>query len=269
MDYTFFTQKRILNHHSRPNFATYIDYIFTDFTELSGDRLFGNDLSILGGVALLDEFPVTVIGQQRGRNLEEKINFNFSMAHPEGFRKSLRLMKQAEKFHRPVICFVDTIGAYPGKQAEERGQAVAIADNLMKMMCLKVPIISILIGYGGSGGALALCVADRIAILENAVLSAISPKACAEILWKNTSKEIEAAKLLKMTSNDLFQQGIVDYIIPEPNDGAHSNVTEMAMRIKSYLVKELWSLKKIRTFKLVEQRYRKFRKIGMKDERFE
>lgn len=257
-------QLNVLKHSNRPNAREYINYIFTDFVELSGDRLFGDDPSIVSGIALLDDSPVTIVAQLRGSNLEEQIKFNFSMTHPEGFRKSLRLMKQAEKFHRPVICFVDTIGAYPGKQAEERGQAAAIANNLMEMMCLKVPIISILIGNGGSGGALALCVADRIVTLEYAVLSAISPKACAEILWKDASKEIEAAELLKMTSSDLLQQGLVDYIIPEPNFGAHSNAREMAMEIKAYLVKELGTLKKIHTSKLLKQRKRKFRAIGRK-----
>lgn len=262
MDYSISENLDILKRTNRPNAKSYIDLIFTDFVELSGDRLFGDDPSIVSGIALLDDSPVTIVGQLRGSNIEEQIKFNFSMTHPEGFRKSLRLMKQAEKFHRPVICFVDTIGAYPGKQAEERGQAVAIANNLMEMMCLKVPIISILIGNGGSGGALALCVADRIAILENAVLSTISPKACAEILWKDTSKEIEAAELLKMTSKDLLQQGIVDYIIPEPNDGAHTDVHETALRIKTYLIKEIKLLKNIRTSKLVHQRQKKYRTMG-------
>ena len=262
MDYSISENLDILKRTNRPNAKSYIDLIFTDFVELSGDRLFGDDPSIVSGIALLDDSPVTIVGQLRGSNIEEQIKFNFSMTHPEGFRKSLRLMKQAAKFHRPVICFVDTIGAYPGKQAEERGQAVAIANNLMEMMCLKVPIISILIGNGGSGGALALCVADRIAILENAVLGTISPKACAEILWKDTSKEIEAAELLKMTSKDLLQQGIVDYIIPEPNDGAHTDVHETALRIKTYLIKEIKLLKNIRTSKLVHQRQKKYRTMG-------
>lgn len=262
MDYSISENLNILKQTNRPNAKSYIDLIFTDFIELSGDRLFGDDPSIASGIALLDDSPVTIVGQLRGSNIEEQIKFNFSMTHPEGFRKSLRLIKQAEKFHRPVICFVDTIGAYPGKQAEERGQAVAIANNLMEMICLKVPIISILIGNGGSGGALALCVADRIAILENAVLSTISPKACAEILWKDTSKEIEAAELLKMTSKDLLQQGIVDYIIPEPNDGAHTDAYEMALRIKTYLIKEIKLLKNIRTSKLVHQRQKKYRTMG-------
>ena len=262
MSCSIINQLNILKHLDRPNAREYINYIFTDFVELSGDRLFGDDPSIVSGIALLDDSPVTIVGQLRGSNVEEQIKFNFSMTHPEGFRKSLRLMKQAEKFHRPIICFVDTIGAYPGKQAEERGQAVAIANNLMEMMCLKVPIISILIGNGGSGGALALCVADRIAALEYAVLSTISPKACAEILWKDTNKEIEAAELLKMTSSDLLQQGLVDCIIPEPNDGAHMDVHKTAVRMKTYLCKEIKLLKNIRTSKLVHQRQKKYRTMG-------
>lgn len=256
------TQMNILKNKDRPNSAIYIDCIFSNFIELSGDRIFGDDSSIVGGVALLNDFPVTVIGQLRGRNLAEQIKVNYSMAHPEGFRKSIRLMKQAEKFNRPIICFIDTIGAYPGKQAEERGQASAIANNLMEMMFLKVPIITILIGYGGSGGALALCVSDRIGILENAVLSVISPKACAEILWKDSNKEIEAAELLKMTALDLFKQGIVDYIIPETNDGAHSNIQEMCFRIKSYLNHEIQILKKSKPSILIKKRQDKFRAIG-------
>lgn len=262
MNYSISEKLNILKHTSRPNARAYIDLIFTDFIELSGDRLYGDDPSIIGGIGFIDNIPFTVIGQLRGSNIEEQIKFNFSMTHPEGFRKSLRLMKQAEKFQRPVICFIDTIGAYPGKQAEERGQAYAIANNLMEMMTLKVPIISVLIGYGGSGGALALCIADRIIALEHAVLSVIAPKACAEILWKDTSKEIEAAELLKMTSKDLLQQGIVDYIIPEPNDGAHTDVHETALRIKTCLIKEINLLKNIRTSKLVHQRQKKYRTMG-------
>ena len=264
MDNTLFTQISILNHHSRPSFAAYINYIFTDFIELSGDRLFGDDPSILGGIASLDGIPVTVIGQQRGQNWEEKIKFNYSMAYPEGFRKSLRLMKQAEKFKRPIICFVDTIGAYPGRQAEERGQASAIANNLMEMMILNVPIISVLIGYGGSGGALSLCVADRIAILENAVLGVASPKACAEILWKDTKREAEAVKMLKMTSKDLFEQGIVDFIVPEPSGGVQTNVKETALKIKKYLISEIYILSKSPPSKLLRERRHRFRTIGQK-----
>lgn len=262
MSYSISEQLSILKYSIRPNAKSYIDLIFTDFIELSGDRLFGDDPSIIGGVAFLNNIPVTVIGQLRGNDIDEQIKFNFSMAHPEGFRKALRLMKQAEKFHRPVICFIDTIGAYPGKQAEERGQAAAIANNLMEMMYLGVPIVTVLIGYGGSGGALALCVADRITALEHAVLSVIAPKAYAEILWKDTSKEIKAAELLKMTSANLLQQGMVDYIIPEPNDGAHTDVHETAIRIKTYLIKEITLLKKIRISKLVKQRQKKYRALG-------
>ena len=262
MSYSMSEKLNILKYTNRPNAKSYIDLIFTDFIELSGDRLFGEDSSIIGGVAFLNNLPVTVIGQLRGNNIDEQVKYNFSMTHPEGFRKALRLMKQAEKFHRPIICFVDTIGAYPGKQAEESGQAAAIANNLMEMMYLKVPIITVLIGYGGSGGALALCVADRIVSLEHAVLSVIAPKACADILWKDRSKEIEAATLLKMTSTDLLQQGIIDYVISEPNDGAHTDVYETALRITNYLVQEIKLLKNIRLPKLVKQRQKKYRTIG-------
>lgn len=253
----------ILENKNRPNSINFIDKIFTDFIELCGDRLFGDDSSIIGGIALLTDIPVTVIGQIRGKTAAEQFKVNYSMTHPEGFRKAIRLMKQAEKFNRPVICFVDTIGAYPGKQAEERGQSSAIANSLIEMMYLKVPVITLLIGYGGSGGALALCAADRIAILENAVLSVISPKACAEILWKDINREREAFDLLKMTSNDLFQQGIVDIIIPEPNEGAHSDESETAIKISDYLIGEIQSLYKLSMEELIMQRQNKFRKLGM------
>lgn len=262
MDCSISEHLNILGHVDRPNAKTYIEHIFTDFIQLSGDRLFGDDASIIGGIAFLNSIPVTVIGQLRGNNVDEQIKYNFSMAHPEGFRKSLRLMKQAEKFHRPIICFVDTVGAYPGKKAEEQGQAVSIADNLMTMMHLGVPIITVLIGYGGSGGALALCVADRIVSLEHAVLSVISPKACAEILWKDSGRVMEAAEILKMTSNDLLHQGIIDYIIPEPKGGAHMNVHEVSMRIKQYLVQEINALAKIRASKRIRQRQTKYREMG-------
>lgn len=252
----------ILGNLNRPNAKTYIEYIFSDFIELGGDRLFGDDLSIIGGIALLNDIPVTVIGQLKGNNLDEQTKYNFSMAYPEGFRKALRLMKQAEKFHRPVICFVDTIGAYPGKHAEERGQYVAIANNLMEMMCLKTPIITVLIGHGGSGGALALCVADKIISLEYATLSVISPKACAQILWKEKNKEIEAAKLLKMTSLDLLQQGIVSRIIPEPEGGAHMDTHGVAIKIKNCLVDELKFLNMISTSNLLRKRQKKYRAMG-------
>lgn len=214
---------RTLNNPQRPNAKQYIEYIFDDFVELSGDRLYGDDKTILGGIGLLNNKPITIIGQLRGKTLCEQILFNFSMPYPEGFRKALRLMKQAEKFRRPIVCFVDTIGAYPGKQAEERGQAAAIANCIMEMMDIDVPIITIVIGNGGSGGALALCVSDRLAILNNAVLSVISPKACAEILWKDMKREPEAVALLKMTAHELYDQKIVDEVISEALGGVHTD----------------------------------------------
>jgi len=262
MEHSITEQLRILKHPNRPNSKIYIEYIFTDFIELSGDRVYGNDPSIIGGVAFLDDIAITVIGQLRGNNLEKQLKYNFSMTYPEGYRKAIRLMKQAEKFGRPIICFVDTIGAYPGKQAEERGQSSAIANSLQEMIGLKVPIITVLIGNGCSGGALALCVADRIVALQNATLSVISPKACAEILWKNTSREIEAAILLKMSSHILKKQGIVDQIIPEPIGGAHENPQLTADRIKEYLIQEIKVLQKRKVTKLLKQRRKKFEKIN-------
>lgn len=252
----------LLKKIDRPNAKTYIKYIFNEFIELSGDRLYSDDPAIICGLAYLNNIPITVIAQLRGNNIEEQMRFNFSMLHPEGYRKSLRLMKQAEKFNRPIICFVDTIGAYPGVEAEERGQASAIANNIMEMLFLKVPIISVLIGYGCSGGALALCAADRLVILENAVLSVISPKACAEILWKDISKELEAYHLLRMNSADLYREGIIDCILPEPNNEAQTDLKEMANNIKTYLLTELIKLDKMSTFKLIKQRQRKYRLLG-------
>lgn len=253
---------KILNHNNRPNSKDYIDLIFSDFIELSGDRLAGDDPAIVCGIALIDNMPVTVVGQLRGRNIEENMNYNFSMMHPDGYRKALRLMKQSEKFRRPVVCFVDTIGAYPGVVAEQNNQASAISNMIMEMLYLKTPIITVLIGCGGSGGALALCVADKIAILEHATLSVISPKACAEILWKDSSKEYEAVEILKMTSDVLLEQKIVDNVISEPNDGAHSDPMLTSIRIKEYLIRELKLLKKTNGFYLIKRRQKKFRIMG-------
>lgn len=261
MDLSVLAKMNILRKTERPNSLAYIEHIFDEFIGFCGDRLYGDDPSVVGGIAILGTLPVTVIAQLRGNNIEEQIKYHFSMTYPEGYRKALRIMRQAEKFKRPIICFIDTVGAYPGREAEERGQASAIANNLMEMMNFKVPIISILIGYGGSGGALALCVADRIVILENAMLSVISPKACAEVLWKDSSRMNEAIEMLKMTSNDLLEQGIVDYIIPEPNGGAQNDVKEMSERIKNYLIVELHNLKSKHPSKLVKARKGKFRKI--------
>lgn len=205
--------------NNRPTSIDYINKIFGDsFIELHGDRKFGDDKAIVGGIAKLNDMPVTVIGIEKGRNLKERMERNFGSAHPEGYRKALRLMKQAEKFRRPVICFVDTSGAYCGIGAEERGQGQAIAENLMEMMTLKTPILTILIGEGGSGGALALAVADEVWMLENAIYSVISPEGCASILWKDSSKTAEASECLKITSQDLFSMGVIERIIREPKD---------------------------------------------------
>jgi len=254
----------IAHHNERPNSKYYIDNIFTDFIELSGDRLYGDDPSVIAGIATISNTPVTIIGQLKGRNLNEHLQYNFSMSKPEGYRKILRLIKQAEKFNRPVICFVDTFGAYPGKEAEERGQGSAIAHCLMESMYLKTPIISILIGDGGSGGALAICIADKIIALEHATLSVISPKACANILWKDSSKSTAAAALLKMRANDLLELGIVDEILPEPQNGAHTAPNDMVNTIRQHLEKELKHYTKTSIKKLLKQRKYKYDKIGQK-----
>ena len=253
---------KIMHHKERPNSKYYIDNLFPDFIELSGDRLYGNDPSILGGIATIDGIPVTVIGQLKGRNTEEHIKYNFSMSKPEGYRKVLRLMKQAEKFRRPIICFVDTFGAYPGKEAEERGQGNAIASCLMESMYLETPIISILLGDGGSGGALALCIADAVAALEYATLSVITPKACANILWKDSSRELEAVSLLKMQANDLLELGIVDKIIPEPEGGAHTDPVIMVDIMRKCLNEELLYCMNLSSRKILKKRQGKYNNIG-------
>ena len=252
----------IAQNPNRPNVIDYISRIFPVFIEMHGDRLYGDDPSVIGGIALLNDMPVTVIGQVRGRNIKENIEHNFSMSHPEGFRKSLRLMKQAEKFHRPVVCFIDTLGAFPGIEAECRGQNAAIANNLMEMMTLKVPIFSILIGNGVSGGALALAVANEIVMLEHALFSIISPKGCANILWKDSSRYMEAAELLKMTSEDIYNLGLADIIISEPEGGAHTDVNLMALRIKDTIIHLLEKYRLINGRWVQRKRYRKFRIIG-------
>ena len=252
----------IIRHMERPNTQYYINKLFPDFMELSGDRLYGDDSSIICGIALINDMPVTVVGQQRGRDLKEHLRYNFSMGKPEGYRKALRLMKQAEKFHRPIICFVDTLGAHPGKEAEERGQGSAIAHCLMEMMNLKVPIISVLLGNGGSGGALALCVADRIIALEHSNLSVIAPKACANILWKDSSKEAEAAIMLKMGAHDLEGFGVINRILFEPGEGAHTNPEVMASNLFQCLRDELEKIMKTSKNKLVRIRNRKYQNIG-------
>ena len=243
---------------NRPNAKDYIAALFSDFIELHGDRLHGDDSSMIGGVGIFHGQPVTVIGQLRGKTFKENMQYNCSMNSPEGYRKSLRLMKQAEKFGRGVICFVDTVGAYPGIEAEARGQANAISNNLKEMMSLKVPIISVLIGFGGSGGALALCVANEIIMLEHSVLSVVSPRFCANILWKDSDRESEAAQLLKLTSYDMKKFGIIDKIIMEPSEKSLETVVE---KLDKHLLLKLSQYREMSPEKIHELRYNKFRKI--------
>lgn len=252
----------IIRHKNRPTVHDYIPMIFGQFTELHGDRYFGDDGAIMGGVAFYQGRPVTVIGMVKGKNLDENKKSNFAMPHPEGYRKALRLMRQAEKFGRPVICLVDTPGAYSGVAAEERGQGEAIARNLFEMSRLKTPIVSIILGEGGSGGALGLAVCDELAMLENAVYSVISPRGFASILWKDGTREKEAAELLKMTAEDLVRLRVCDYIIPEPAGGAHKSPEIEAAAISAYIGTALARLETIPTEELVQKRYEKFRNIG-------
>lgn len=241
----------------RPTSMSYIKHIFNDFIELHGDRRFGDDKAIVTGIAMLNGKPVTVIGIEKGEATKERIDRNFGSVHPEGYRKALRQMKLAEKFNRPVICFVDTSGAYCGIQAEERGQGQAIAENLMEMMTLKVPIISIFIGEGGSGGALALAVSDEVWMLENAVYSVISPEGCASILWKDATKVKEASECLKLTSDDLLKNNVVEKKISE-NSG---NFGEVYNKLKSDLIITLERLNKLDKDELLNKRYDRFRKF--------
>lgn len=253
---------QVARHQERPTTLDYIDIIFTEFIEFHGDRLYGDDEAIVSGIAYYQDEPVTVIGHQRGRDTKENIRRNFGMPHPEGYRKALRHMKQANKFNRPIICFIDTKGAYPGKAAEERGQSEAIARNLMEMAGLRVPIICIVIGEGGSGGALALGVGDHIHMLENSTYSVISPEGAASILWKDSSLAKKAAESMKITSYDLYEFGIIDKIIPEPKGGAHRDIEQQAENINIILEQSLKQLKGISTDELLERRWEKYKRIG-------
>ncbi|KYH34876.1 acetyl-coenzyme A carboxylase carboxyl transferase subunit alpha [Clostridium tepidiprofundi DSM 19306] len=246
----------------RPTALDYIKRIFDSFIELHGDRSYADDTSILCGIGSFKGIPVTIVAQQKGRDTNENIKRNFGMPHPEGYRKALRMMKQAEKFKRPIICFVDTPGAFPGIGAEERGQGEAIARNLMEMSSLKTPIISIVIGEGGSGGALALAVGDEIWMLEHSVYSILSPEGFASILFKDASKAAEAAEYMKITAQDLYNYGIIDKIIKEPIGGAHKNPDEMAKNIKISLQEAIKRLINEPIELVVEKRYEKFRKMG-------
>ncbi|MEH7331471.1 acetyl-CoA carboxylase carboxyl transferase subunit alpha [Neobacillus drentensis] len=247
---------------NRPTTLDYISFLFEDFFECHGDRTFADDEAIVGGIAKFNGLPVTVIGHQRGKDTKENIRRNFGMPHPEGYRKALRLMKQADKFNRPIICFIDTKGAYPGKAAEERGQSEAIARNLFEMAGLKVPVICIVIGEGGSGGALALGVGNRIYMLENSTYSVISPEGAAAILWKDASFAKNAAETMKITAPDLKELGVIDAIIPEVKGGAHKDVQKQAEEIEKILSASLKQLLKLSEDELISDRYNRFRSIG-------
>lgn len=258
------TWQRILiaRHPDRPYTLDYIRMIFTDFMELHGDRLFADDFAMIAGLAKLNGQKVMVMGHQKGRDVKENVKRNFGCAHPEGYRKAIRLMKLAEKFGLPVVIFIDTPGAYPGVGAEERGQAQAIAANLRDMPRIKVPIVATVIGEGGSGGALGIGVADRVMILQHAYYSVISPEGCASILWRNSVKAPEAAQALKIMGENLKNFGIAEEVIPEPLGGAHHDPVSVANHLKNSLHKHIQELMALDTAVLLENRYQKFRQIG-------
>lgn len=266
---TPYQRVQLSRHFDRPFTLDYIKYMFTDFMELHGDRLFRDDPAIVGGTARLGEVPVMIVGHQRGRTTAERLKRNFGMPNPEGYRKALRLFHMAEKFGLPLITLIDTQGAFPGLEAEERGQAEAIARNLAELSELTVPVISVVIGEGGSGGALALGVSDKILMLENACYSVITPEGCASILFHSATKAevspeqaAQAAESLKLTAHDLKKLDLIDEIVPEPVGGAHSNHKEAAELLRAALVKNLEPLSKLSVKDLVSQRYEKFRRIS-------
>lgn len=253
---------QMARHPLRPQTTDYIERIFTDFQELHGDRSYSAAPAIIGGLARLNGDPIMVLGHQKGKRTKEKVYRNFGMARPEEYRKALRLMKMAEKFNLPVITFIDTAGAYPGIGAEERNQSEAIARNLFVMARLKTPIICVVTGEAGSGGALAIGVGDRVLMLQFGIYSVISPEGCASILWKDAAKAKDAARAMRITADEIYDNQLVDGVIPEPLGGAHRNVDEMSERLKEILVSELQSLKKIPADQLVEKRYQKFMAMG-------
>lgn len=257
---------QIARYPKRPYTLDYVNMIMTDFIELHGDRNFSDDKAIVAGFAKIDGIKICVIGHQKGKDTKENLERNFGSAHPEGYRKAIRVMKLAEKFKLPVICFIDTPGAYPGIGAEERGQAGAIAYNLKEMAALEVPIVVTVIGEGGSGGALGIGVGDRISVLENAYYSVISPEGCASILWRDRAKAPEAAEVLKLTANDLLELGIIDDVIKEPLGGAHRDPEMTANNIKKKIIKYLDELGRLSKKELIDARYEKFRKIGVFEE---
>ena len=261
-DLTAWERQLLIREKDRPTVNDYIPLIFDEFYELHGDRLYGDDAALMGGIARIDGIPVTVLAEVKGRDLNENKKTNFAMPHPEGYRKALRLAKQAEKFHRPVICFIDTPGAFCGIEAEERGQGEAIAKNLIEFMRLKTQIVSVILGEAGSGGAIALGVCDRLAMLENALYSVISPRGCASILWKDASREHEACEILRSTAEDMYEFGVAEAIIEEPNGKAQHDIYKTAENIKEFLVETLKENSKKDIDILLEERYTKFRKIG-------
>lgn len=254
---------QIARHPQRPYSLDYIKGMIDEFTELHGDRCFSDDMAIVGGIGKINGIPVMIVGQQKGRDIKENLARNFGMLHPEGYRKAQRLFKMAEKFKLPIICLIDTPGAYPGIGAEERGQAHIIAENQMVMSMLKVPVIVAVIGEGGSGGALGIGVGNSVVMLEHAYYSVISPEGCAAILWKDRKKAPDAAEALKLTSQDLLKMGIIDRIIPEPLGGAHRDTVKTTQALKECLTEELRRLKEIPEPKIAEDRYNRFRKIGI------
>ncbi len=259
---TAWERLQIVHTKGRPTVRDYIPLIFTDFYEMHGDRLYGDDKAVIGGVARLDNRPVTVIGIVKGRDITENKECNFAMPHPEGYRKALRLARQAEKFHRPIVCLIDTPGAFCGIAAEERGQGEAIAKNIAEFMTLRTPIISIVLGEGGSGGALALGVCDELAVLQNASYSVLSPRGFASILWKDASREQEACEIMRTTAEDLVHLGVAEAIIEEPLGGAHNDLDKISENIKEYLSCIISKKCEKDIDVLLKERYTKFRKIG-------
>lgn len=259
---TAWQKVQIARHPRRPYTLDYIRMIMSDFMELHGDRIFADDKAMVSGFAKIDGFKIAVIGHQKGRDTQENLKRNFGCAHPEGYRKALRIMRLAEDFNLPIVVFIDTPGAYPGIGAEERGQAQAIALNLREMISIKTPIIAIVIGEGGSGGALGVGVADKICVLENAYYSVISPEGCAAILWKNGARAPEAAQVLKLTGDDLLGMGLIDEVILEPFGGAHRDPEKTALNVKEAILKYLKEFKNQDKDSLLDSRYERFRNIG-------
>jgi acetyl-CoA carboxylase carboxyl transferase subunit alpha len=263
---TAWQRAQIARHPKRPHALDFFRLLLDDFVELHGDRVFGDDMAIVGGLAVFEAEPVVVLGHQKGRDTRENIARNFGMPHPEGYRKALRLMQLAAKFGKPIVTFIDTPGAFPGLGAEERGQAEAIARNLREMAGLRTPVIAIVTGEGGSGGALAIGVANRVLMLEHAIYSVISPEGCAAILWGDAAKAPEAASLMRVTAPDLARLGVIDAVVPEPMGGAHRNWEETATNLRGAIREQLAELRSRSGDALVQDRFDKFRRIGVFEE---